>query len=98
MRFCYKNFKHYEIRVCGDYPQNLLSSSLIDIELTPELQYINMILSICENIQDRIEKNDDNNNLRIRLNQKSLVALSFILVCPILSYLLLLVFSHAQNF
>lgn len=89
--FAYRNFRHYEISVPGDYPKKLAASKFIDNALTPDQQYINMVLSICENIQARIDLNERLNSKRIDNSRISITLLIILPLCPVLSYLYFLV-------
>lgn len=96
--FCYLNFKHYEIRVPGEFPNRLVLSQFVDKPFTEDLQYINMVLSVCENIQDRISKNEIANDYRINNSRKSLRALLWLPICPLVAYLLLQLFPAVLHF
>jgi purine-cytosine permease-like protein len=83
--YCYKNFRHYNIAIPGFPPKDILISKLIDNGFNESQQYINMIMTLCENIQDRIELNTTLNTSRSRNNRIALKWLFAIPVCPMVS-------------
>ncbi len=89
--FAYQNFKHYTIYIPGDLPKNLVASKFIDNEFSQDQQYINMILSICENVQARIDANEPLNKKRVDNNRTSILLLFILPLCPVLSYFYFLV-------
>lgn len=92
--FAYLNFKHYEIAIPGDFPKKLVLSKFIDNDLSKEQQYISMVLSICENIQERLDVNAPINDKRIDNNRLSIFFLITLPACPVLSYFYFLVCEH----
>lgn len=90
--YCYKNLKPYKISVLGDYPHNIVCSKFIDISFDSNQQYLNLLLNICDNLENRINSNEVLNLAGTKNNKKALNFLFMIPFCPVLSYLLCLVF------
>lgn len=88
----YINFEKYSIAIPGDYPDKIVRSVFIDNTYNEAEQYVNMILSICENIQRRISINEKCNAKRTRNNTMSLRVLFGFILCPVLAYFLSHVF------
>lgn len=96
LTFSYLNFKHYHIYVPGIHPKTYLNSRFINTEYTPEEQYGNLVLVMGENIQDRIEENEILNFERTRNNRMALKWLFAIIFCPLLSFLVLLLYHQCR--
>lgn len=92
--FCYRNFEKYTISTPGELPRNIVKSIYIDNKYSEHEQYINLVLNTCENIQRRINVNEELNKLRTNNNTISLRILLFLILCPLLSYLLTLFFQY----
>lgn len=75
LAYCIPNFWKYEICIPGEYPKNIVVSQFIDNDFDHNQQYLNMVLSICENIQIRIDINDKNNEIRTKRNKRCLITL-----------------------
>jgi hypothetical protein len=90
--FSYRNFKNYDISVGGEFPKNIMNTIFINDSLKDRLQYINMVMCICENNQARIEVNRKANERRMKNNVRSLNTLFFLILCPGLAYILHLLF------
>ncbi len=90
--YCYKNFRPYKIAVAGEYPHDIVASKYIDNTFTEEQQYLNMLLNVCDNIENRVLANDGFNESSMRNNKTAIKALFVIPFCPVLSYLLLLLY------
>jgi hypothetical protein len=86
--FSYFNFLKYEIAIPGDEPKKLVVSAFIDQNFSDNQQYVNMVLSICENIQRRIDINERANAIRTTWNTRSIKTLGLLILCPVFSYLL----------
>jgi hypothetical protein len=86
--FCCLNIRKYEVADIGGEPSQFLKSAFIDKDFSPEFKYINICVSICRNIQKRMNMNDVEISKRTINNQFSLWILVVIPLCPILSYLL----------
>src|ERR1700722_7706756 len=54
----YGNFKNYKINVPGEYPKNIMTTTFINNSFNNHQQFINLTMSICENLQRRIAQND----------------------------------------
>jgi hypothetical protein len=91
--YCYKNFTPYEIALSGEYPHDIVASKYIDNSFTEKQQYLNMVLNVCDNIENRILANDKFNTSRMRNNDIAIKALFIIPFCPVSAYLLLLLFD-----
>ena len=91
--FCYNNFKPYEIHVDGDYPHKLVASKFVDGAFVDNQQYVNLVLNICDNIENKLIANDKSNKKRVKNNEKAINALFMIPACPVLSYLILLLYQ-----
>ncbi len=94
--FCHKAFRKYDIAIPGEYPENIARSEFIDNDFDDNEQYINIVLSICENIQKRLNYNNKINRKRTANSTRAVYALSFLLICPILSYFLYLVLDECH--
>jgi len=90
--YCYKNFRPYKIAITGEYPHDIVTSKYIDNSFTKDEQYLNLLLNVCDNIENRILVNDDFNTDSIRNNRIAIKALFIIPFCPLLGYLLSLLF------
>lgn len=88
--FAYLNFSQYEIAIPGDFPRNIVRTEFVDKEYTPDQQYVNLTLSICENIQRKIDINEQANTRRLRFNLISIRVLGCLMLCPAVAFLLLL--------
>lgn len=86
--FTYVCFKEYKAFTGGEYPKNLVTSMFIDNEFNHSEQYLNMVISICENIQLRIDENDSVIRFRMRFHVASTRVLLALPLCPILAYFL----------
>lgn len=86
--FSYSNFLKYEIAIPGEFPKKLVVSMFIDRDFSEDQQYVNMVLSICENIQRRIDINEVANTKRTTSNTRSIKTLGLLILCPVFSYLL----------
>ena len=91
--YCYKNFKPYKIAVAGEYPHDIVASKYIDNTFTDKQQYLNMILNVCDNIENRIVANDDFNTSSMKNNDIAIRALFIIPFCPVCAYLILLLYQ-----
>jgi hypothetical protein len=98
--FCVQNMFNYVISVVGEEPQNVLSSNMIDDFVGPhkDHQHINMIVALCQNIQDRINNNRSTNLKRIINNEYSLKALLILPICPLVSALIHFCILCLKNF
>jgi hypothetical protein len=92
--FSYYNFLKYEIAIPGEYPKNIATTTFIDQPFTSDQQYVNMVLNICENIQRRIDINEESNRVRRSFNIRSIKTLGLLILCPVISYLLSPVLLH----
>lgn len=86
--FCYKNFVKYNVAVVGTYPNELVTSELIDADFSPENQFSNIALWLCENMKSGIVHNEITNARRMRNNTLAIRALLFIPLCPVAGYFL----------
>lgn len=95
--YCYQNFKHYDIAIPGFPPSHTLISKLLDNSFTDRQQYLNMVITLCENTQDRIEINETLNVSRTRYSRMAIKWLFLIPFCPVLSAVLLFL-GHECHF
>lgn len=84
-----KNFHKYEISVPGLYPKDLLNTDYIHEKFTDRLQYLNMVMSVGEKLQQSISFNNEVNGRHSANNHKAQKWLFAILVCPVAAFVLL---------
>jgi hypothetical protein len=94
--YSYKNFMQYKIAVPGDFPHEIMRPGFIDESYIGDEQYVNMALSICNSIENRININEKINSKRTRNSRKSLLWLCILPVSPFLSWVVLLLFCHCS--
>lgn len=94
----YNAFKQYKIEASGDYPSRIFRTELIDKDFTEKQQYINVVLSISENIQRKILFNKSCNAIRTSDNHISMDTLKYLFFCPIVSFLFLALCHHLHYF
>ena len=90
--FSFKTFRKHIIYVTGEYPKNIATSKYIDCHLDEHQQYINLVLSICENTQNRIDANRLLSEKRSKSNEAALIVLVTVVLCPIAAQLILWLF------
>jgi hypothetical protein len=91
--FIIKNFAPNNIHVPGSPPSKLLTTARFDGDLTPEEQYLDLVLDQAESYQESIEHNLRYNRKRMRNNnlaQVGLICLPFFLLLVYLITLSLL--------
>ena len=88
-----KNFQKYEISVSGLYPKDLLTTNYIHEKFTDRLQYLNMVMTVGERLQQSISINNEVNGERSANNHKAQKWLFFILLCPVVAFVLFHVFA-----
>ena len=84
----YKSYKRYEVAIPGQFPEKILRSKFIDNDFDEKQQYLNLVVNICEDIQDRIDFNISKSNIRMANNTTSVYVLFLLPICPIVGYLI----------
>lgn len=84
--FITKNLFPSELCVAGAEPKMILKTELIDNDLEKDEQYINMIITLCENYQNSISRNRITNNKRNKNNVLAIKILLFLPISPLLSW------------
>lgn len=90
--FCYKNFKPYNINIVGEYPHDIVAPKFVGENFIENQQFVNLLLNVCDNIENRVLENNDLNEKKVKNNLCAINTLFIIPFCPALSYLILLLF------
>jgi hypothetical protein len=85
----FRNLTAYIIRIPGNQPETLINNNMINVEDTPDEQYLQIMLHICKENKARSEKNDALNLKMSCRNQWALkITVIGLILSPIIGFIL----------